>query len=313
MLAWKWSRTAVVFRASALIACSSVAYLLAAEPAQELPELLLAATPRDNAELVLINIGTGDELNLTRDPSFQGYPAWSPDGKKIAYAAAEATAMHICTIDPDGKNRRQLTNDAAWDRAPAFSPDGQKIVFGRIPAAGGVNSLYVMDAADGGKLRLLQTDGYDPAWSPDGKQIAFTSLRNGQAYRLFVMQADGSQVKELTTHDKKYGYVYPAWSPDGKKIAFTHVVGEYDLEIHIIDADGANLKQLTRLTGINTYAAWSPDGKRIAFRHHDRDRSPGPIYLIDADGAHPTILSVLADEPFLEGGRFAWKPATPAR
>ena len=127
----KWWRSTGALRGFALIACSSVAYLLAAEPALEVPELLVTSTPRDNAELVLVNLANGDELNLTRDPWFQGYPAWSSDGKKIAYCAAEATAMHIWTIDPDGKNRKQLTNEAAWDRAPAFSPNGQRIAFCR--------------------------------------------------------------------------------------------------------------------------------------------------------------------------------------
>jgi TolB protein len=239
------------------------------------PSLLVVAAQADNADLLLIDLGRGNERNLTRGPAINAYPAWSRDGKRIAYAATSGAISHVYAIDPDGKNRRQLTAEDSSDRVPAFSPDGKQIAFCRRPARGGVTSLYVMDAANGGNLKLLQEDGYDPAWSPDGKQIAFVSIRNGSGFHLFVMQADGSQVKELTTTDKKQGYVYPDWSPDGKKIAFTEVVDNQDWEIHVIDADGSNLKQLTRLAGMNTYAAWSPDGQQIAFRHHDRDRSPG--------------------------------------
>ena len=287
--------------------CSSVCFLAARTVLGE-PSLLVVPSQASSRDLLLIDIGTGDELILTREPAIDAFPAWSRDGRKIAFAAASGTVSHIYTIDPDGKNRQQLTDENSSDRLPAFSPDGKKIAFCRRAAGTNVTSLYVVDAADGGNLKRLQEDGYDPAWSPDGKQIAFVSLRNGQGFHLFVMQADGSQVKELTTTDKKVGYVYPDWSPDGKKIAFTEVVDDQDWEIHTIDADGTNLKQLTRLTGMNTDSAWSPDGKQIAFRHHDRDWTAGPVYLMNADGSSPTILAVLADETFREGGRPVWKP-----
>jgi TolB protein len=271
------------------------------------PLLLVTSSRAGNPDLFLVDLETGDAFNLTRDPAMDAYPAWSPDGKKIAWSAMHEGFHHIFTIDPDGANRQQLTKDETVDRVPAFSPDSKKIAFCRRPAAGGDTGIYIMDA-DGGNVKLVQENGFDPAWSPDGKQIAFVSVRNGAGFHLFVMQADGSDVTELTTNDNPIGFAYPAWSPDGKKIAYTELVENNDLEIQVIDADGKNPRQLTHLTGLNTYAAWSPDGKQIAFQHHDRNRAPGPVYLMDADGGNAAVIPVLRSERPVEGGRLVWKP-----
>jgi TolB protein len=260
------------------------------------PLMLVTSSRSGNPDLFLIDLETGD-----------AYPAWSPDGKKIVWSALHEGFHHLFSIDPDGANRQQLTKDETVDRVPAFSPDSKKIAFCRQPAAGGGTDIYVMDA-DGGNVKLIQENGFDPAWSPDGKQIAFVSGRNGAGFHLYSMKADGSDVTELTTNDNPIGFAYPAWSPDGKKIAYTELVENNDLEIHVVDADGKNLKRLTNLTGLNTYAAWSPDGKQIAFQHHDRNRAPGPVYLMDADGGNAAVIPVLHSERPVEGGRLVWKP-----
>jgi Tol biopolymer transport system component len=186
---------------------------------------------------------------------------------------------------------------------------------------GGVTNLSQHDAAD-----------VDPAWSPDGKRIVFNSDRDG-APNIFVMDADGKNVKQLT--EEKVISRGPAWSPDGKKIAFTRHVDDgvpdifvmdadgknavnltnnpgYDadaaaegLEIHVVDADGKNRKQLTKLGGQNSYATWSPDSKKIAF-HHRSDETTA-IYVMDADGGNATAIIMNAELP-AEGGRIAWRP-----
>jgi TolB protein len=271
------------------------------------PLMLVTSSRAGNPDLFLVDLESGDSFNLTRDPAIDAYPAWSPDGKKIVWSAVHEGFQHLFSIDPDGSNRQQLTKDETVDRVPAFSPDSKKIAFCRRPVAGGSTDIYVMDA-DGGNVKLVQENGFDPAWSPDGMQIAFVSVRNGAGFHLYLMQADGSDVTELTTNDNPIGFAYPAWSPDGKKIAFTELVENNDLEVHIVDADGKNLKRLTQLTGLNTYAAWSPDGKQIAFQHHDRNRAPGPVYLMDADGGNAAVIPVLRSERPVEGGRLVWKP-----
>jgi TolB protein len=271
--------------------------------------LVLATSSRaGNPDLFLIDAETGDAFNLTRDAAFNAYPAWSRDGKKIAFATAGGGGMHICMIDPDGSNLKQLTSEQAVDRVPAFSPDGKKIAFSRLmqnePTA--TTNVHVMDA-DGSNVALIQENAFDPAWSPDGKKIAFVSPRAGDGFRLYTMDADGKNVTELTTTGNNIGFAYPAWSPDSERIAFGDLV-DNQIEIHVIDSDGKNVKQLTMFRGLNVYPAWSPDGKKLLFQHHEANRTPGPVYVMDVDGSNPTILSVLRSERFVEGGRHVWQP-----
>jgi Tol biopolymer transport system component len=101
------------------------------------------------------------------------------------------------------------------------------------------------------------------AWSPDGTKIVFASDRSG-FFRLYVMDADGHNVREMTHSDNPGGNAYPAWSPDGKRIAFTNSTPDGSRQIFMIDADGKNTKQLTKDGIFNCYVAWSPEGKKLA-------------------------------------------------
>ena len=134
----------------------------------------------------------------------------------------------------------------------------------------GTPEIYVMDA-DGANLVRLTTDAWvqiapvtkvtSLAWSPDGTKIAFTADRAGDR-RIFVMNADGTDLVKLTDHPAGSGA--PAWSPDGRRIAFTVQRFGND-EIFVINADGTELVNLTRHSADDAAPAWSPDGHRIAF------------------------------------------------
>jgi TolB protein len=284
--------------------------LLAAPALKETePRLLYVAADDAGMQIHAIKVdGSGIE-KLTSGDGNRLFPAWSPDGKRIAYSVQQANAQHIWVMDADGKNPRQLTKaepgvEMAANRGPAWSPDGKKIAFTRYTGQGW--DVFVMNA-DGSNLTNLSdsaTYDADPAWSPDGKHIVFTSDRVGDGFRLYVMTADGKDVKELTREGNPNGFVYPAWSPDGKRIAYAHP-GEGGLQIWVVDTDGSNKKQLTQLTSSNSYATWSRDGKRIAFAHFDGPKSA--LMVMAADG---TNLKTVVELPrtVAEGGRVAWKP-----
>jgi Tol biopolymer transport system component len=100
------------------------------------------------------------------------WPAWSPDGKRLAFTSQRAGSSDVWVVDLDGSHLRNLTPHPALDDGTTWSPDGERIVFGSNRAAqsqyGG--DLYVM-RADGTDVRPL-TSGhkeYGPAWSPDGR------------------------------------------------------------------------------------------------------------------------------------------------
>jgi len=117
------------------------------------------------------------------------------------------------------------------------------------------------------------------------------------------MDADGSNVKQLTTNASAFGSVYPSYSPDGKKIMWSD--GDQNgIEIHVADADGGNIQKLTNDGGFSTFAAWSPDGKSIIYQHLP-DYQSGPVYIMDADGGNRREL--LKSEELVKGARPAWR------
>jgi Tol biopolymer transport system component len=143
--------------------------------------------------------GTG--LTALR-PGF--YPAWSPQGDRIAFSAYRGATTEIYTMRPDGSGVTALTNNEVRDEEPAWSPDGSRLAFTsdrlqQLPAFGccsvGPGDIYSM-AADGTGVRTLVTDGgldAAPAWSPDGTKIAFASTRrtrNCEPFGTFPCQSD---------------------------------------------------------------------------------------------------------------------------
>ena len=100
-----------------------------------------------------------------------------------------------------------------------------------------------MPFAGGGAFRLTKEEDTLPVWSPDGKQIAFSSKRDG-SWQVYVMNADGTNVRRLTTGSANNDY--PAWSPDGNYIAFSSTREGRNFDIYVMDAfDGSGVKNIT--------------------------------------------------------------------
>jgi Tol biopolymer transport system component len=124
-------------------------------------------------------------------------PAWSPDGRKLAFVrlnAALGEPIHV--VNADGSGLRRLTRNAANDADPTWSPNGRKLAF--VSERDGNSEVYVMNANGSGQRSLTRNPAFDadPAWSPDGRKIAFVSNRDG-SYGVYVMNADGSGQRRL--------------------------------------------------------------------------------------------------------------------
>lgn len=151
----------------------------------------------------------------------------------------------------------------------------------------GKTNIYVMND-DGSNVRRLTDTPLrvgSPRWSPDGRQIAFmmdlhtTQPNKWQQYDVFVMNADGTQQRNLTQHPKQDGF--PCWLPDGKYLVFERAE-HTTLEIFVIELATRKIRQLTDL-GSASSPSWSPDGKEIAYEF-TRAGEGTHIYIMDADG-----------------------------
>ena len=225
-------------------------------------------------------------------------PAWSPDGKQIAFTSWEEL-QGVYVVNADGSNLHMVyqINTA---KSPTWSPDGSKIAFSwkykTVQRGGGSFrgtpipffglpqdywKISIIDLATGEK-----TDGpldpdlfaFSPNWGPDGR-IVFKGLRG-----LFVTDLKNPLV-QITDNPLQEA---PVWSPDARHILFAMRLQDRR-EIAIVNSDGGGLTYLTNSSMApkpiqNVAPTWSPDGKSIAFL---TDRAGDwYIYVMNADGSN---------------------------
>ncbi|MCP9487546.1 MAG: hypothetical protein MSC30_17000 [Gaiellaceae bacterium MAG52_C11] len=158
------------------------------------------------------------------------------------------------------------------------------IAYASFPPAGDAQ-LYAIDASGGRTTRLIRHAGGDsePSWSPDGRRIAFTSTSSNSIQGLFVANADGSAIRQLTRHrtsrDAPFLDAHPRWSPDGRRLLF-HRYRNNRTTLYLVNADGSAVRRI----GSGFEPAWSPDGSRIAFADRIGQFGKYDLYVANPDG-----------------------------
>jgi TolB protein len=229
---------------------------------------------------------------LTASGADDAYPAFSPDGKLIAFSSTRAGAWQIFVMDIDGKNVTQITSGTSQSIHPSFSPDGNRLVFCTLGARSGQWELWTVNLKTTEKRMI--GDGLFPTWSPDRTldRIAFQRARQRgshwfSVWTMDLVDGEGLRVTEVAVSPSA-AIISPAWSPDGRRVAFTTIMqtahgnnkvkGQTD--IWIIDADGANRQRLTDGRGSNLTPFWGADNR---------------VYFISDRGGPECIWSIRAD------------------
>ena len=263
----RYARLCLIATIPLATACSDAAGPTAPSRLEDQPRRLMITASQGHSRTVSrIYLADANGRNIVRLTS--GYtPAWSPDGKRVAFTRDDGM---IYVIGTDGGNETPL----AKGQSPAWSPDGRQFAFTSE------EGISVMNVDGSGVKALIRHDFRDdtyepwdmgvskPAWSPDGNRIAFEHLGDGdiQPAQVYVMNADGSDPRRLSARYTTFRYAEsdPAWSPDGSRVAFW----SYGFGIAVSNmTDGLVTTVYSHFPYVAYGAkpAWSPDGKFVTF------------------------------------------------
>lgn len=238
-----------------------------------------------NEELYMMDYDGQNQIRLTFNRVTDYMPAWSPDGRKIAYTSYRKNSAGLYILYPYDQYRVEVISKGT-NYASSFSPDGKKLAFCSTQEEGNPE-IYVATSEGKNIRRLTFNDAIDtaPTWSPTSREIAFTSDRGGTP-QIYIMDAEGSNVRR-----RSFGGTYfdaPAWSPTGDMIAYVSRV-EYIFDIYVVNLRTNQTFKLTESNARNETPSWSPDGRHIIFSSNLSGTIQ--LYTIDYDGANLRCLT----------------------
>jgi len=270
----------------AILMALQASSLFAEEPPEEKEEFA--------TRLFIADSDGGNMKQLTNLPEYQaqGSPAWSLDGKFIAFDAwkpqkgEDFSASQIVVVNADGGNPRVLGDGAM----PCFSPEGHRLAFSG-PKTGGT---WIM-GSKGPDDELLQLDnrGWGTDWSRDGR-IVYALRLEGGANLVVYNFVEGRTELVFDRQKTPYKQIYwnMAWSPDSKRIAFKGMNTEGKIEVGVVDARGEKFGFVRRHEGntIPASFAWTPEKPRILFVEQTKDTQFFQLFALDPDTKDPPQL-----------------------
>ena len=232
------------------------------------------AKEEEHAAIWLISLESGETRPLTSGLTHDGSPAWSPDGKQLAFISARSGKPQIYIIPVDGGEARSLTSlEQGVGDGPAWSPDGKYIAFTAGPVKPPIDPTKPYRVT----RRMYRFDGM--------------GLVDNAIQDLYIIPAAGGEPRQLIHNDcMKSG---PVWSPDSTEILYSTSFFPDKLRfmpaLHVTDLEG-NDRKLVEEWGEAGSAAWTPDGKKVAFIGQPFGLPIGSkddLWVIDRQGGEP--------------------------
>lgn len=216
-----------------------------------------AGVTKEGWQIQMWSLDLGRNVSFPRFNGTNQSPAWSSDGKTLAFSSSWTGHSDLYSIDSSGGTPRRLTNDKGPDVSPSWNPKtNAQIAF--VSGRTGLPQIYTM-ASDGTNVVRVTDQGYavSPSWSPNGQFLVFAWIRHygpgaPGASDIYLMDIASHQWVQLT-HDGGRND-FPSWAPDGRHIVYqSNRTGRTQLFMML--ADGTQNKQLTS-SGENTQPNW---------------------------------------------------------
>ena len=254
---------------------------------------------QDQDSIWMFSVDTGERRKLTFPPEGDSdfNPAFSPDGKSLAFSrvlAPYVSEIYLLALSDDRTPKaepKQLTFGRRFSRWPVWNANGSEIIFSFwIWPWPDESELLRLPVSEGGPPRPLlgaPVQGLHPVISRRGDRLAYTRfVSDSNIWRIEVPGPNTKALEPVNFISSTYPDSSPVYSPDGKKIVFTSARSGHD-EMWICDSDGSNVVELTSTVAGSPH--WSLDGQRIVF-----DSNVGgkfKVYTIDAAGGSPRSLT----------------------
>jgi TolB protein len=258
--------------------------------------------PDGDWSLWLMDPDGSDPACLLDTPAADMAPAWSPDGRRLAFNSGD----DVVIARADGSDVRVLLagGEGKSFGEPEWSTDGKAILLTGTHDGREEPDIMVVDTT-GRNLQTLIRSGDrfafvgEPKWSPDGRDVLFLANDPGGWRDLYLMASDGSHVRPLLRRGFELDGSGIGWSPDGKSIAF-----QADKDggcIYVVDANGKNLRRLVEGCSVGVDLTWSPDSRMILWG--PSDNGPGDLYVVPAEGGPSHVV-----EDTSTAAAPAWQP-----
>ena len=261
--------------------------------------------------------------NLTRHPSADYSPAWSPDGGRLAFISDRSGKPEIYGMDADGSHLVQLTDDpegAWWSDGLAWSPDGSRLVAERGYTFNDFwtrAELHVVSSDSGGSRPLypdqrMAHNDFDPEWLPNGDRVDFIGFRYTTT-ALYSVLSDGGFPQGLFVRGAEQVLGYASGGPEGEIVLVTWWLDPYGpdftyrLRIAILQRETGDMQSVPGAEALDPMGEFtlvrSPDGSRVAFPATEI-RGPREVYVL-----WPSNLALApATEVGRVEGRPTWSP-----